>query len=1853
MTSPLSGLISEVRGTSPGGSSQGGISDMLREVRGGGSQPVGSALSDTPAEASPTMQNIAAAEGMNVAENIQKLRGLLGRPDISPQQRSRVQAMISRLEGPTVAGFSVGNRVEDTNRSGANNFFRGAGAGVVNYGLIGAADLVGAAAQIALPKGIERLLAIPQWREQMHEAQAIVKDAFDPEGYAGGTGTVVGALAGGAIGPTASGAQGARGAFGYLNAAGAKALARIPVVGPRMAGVVLRGLEPGATYLERVAAQALGSGAVDAVQVADVLSEPNMTNRERAAAIIATVGLSGSVAALSALRSIKPSIAEVRAEANRAEAPAAPGSRAAQADELITQGQAVATEKASQRKNQDRMRRAARVEWESQNRETEWESLSQKERRAVYTEYNIRRDTNSYTSQEPEQITAAAIRTPDGRIAQGPNHGDAVVAMYGEGYLADLTGSALEESKAIFSQIEDGFMTNKGRFVTREEAAQIMTKFNDHTITADEMHSNVTDATQYAERKIVTPSEREAAIAAAKAETQPSITGDTQHPAARVSAPDGERPAGAPSRSPEIESDIARLESEVMRERERRVVAERERDTDLVTGYGNKNAWMRARAAIDADPNLEVTIFDITNFKAWNDTYGFDVGDELLRDHGHSIAAAMGKHDQPARIFTNAEGGAAGTLARQGDEFMIAHGVGKGPEIIKAAQELAGKTSVGPYEVRLRAATGETFSEATMNLKEVKAAETHVKARPGTDVNAPKAETVKLEGGKPVVDPYADATAHQTPLDPSLQFETRKVVNKSNEAPRMDNAEYNRLYRTQPSKLSNQELEALRQEIGRRSAGYDTATMKDTGYDKRISELDELIASRGTGEKDGVTFYSHPGVTGAVIGFASGMALPADDDQERFRNALYLAGVGAFGGTAALRAIRQSMNKSVPEWQARVRNLVRSVEDAPLEKRTSVMTKLSRFYQDVARRDLPISQIVRLAGQRDLPAGQNPGKMFELVGLWKGGADRWMLGDRVGYYTNDGQFIKLDAMTLQQIAAIVNSDVRTVGDLAAARLELTLRARGKSTGMSAEDARQMFVNTPEKYHEAAEQLSKYFRSLADMSVAADLLSPETRAKFDEQPFYVAIRRLFNDEPGSSSATIDSKAHTNGGLITTEQMFKKLKGGDQPFQNPFEAAIDLTPRYMRAAELNRNMKLLFDLVEGMPVEQRKLFAKRLTRVETDKLPENAQVEAGARLLQADMQKHGTQINPDEARSIVRMLSEESLNITDDKVRFYRGGQAEVWQVSEPIAKALKSMTPSELQGVIGAVVGFAEKPAQFARIGITANPVFILWQAFRDVWQFHMNGTYGLQTEARRVGETRAQFVARSAAGAPAALIQGPASLAGSAFYSIRAWAEMMFHTGEYKNYVQAGAGGESVASQGLQLVRGNVRESTDIIRKIQETPVRNQFEQIAREAKQLNLRGLREAYASIMQPIADAGRFGAYLKERGRGVDVIEAVYRSKKAGANFSNRGAAPAILAMNRITLFLNPSIQSMDATKYAFQKDPAGWVARGVAGIMIPSMMLWFAYDDDQEIREVRNTPYGSKYWWFRVNGELMRVPKPIFDGQVFGTTIESYLESTRRKDPLAYQRLGESVINDASLNLLPTIGVVPISLMTNKVYGLGSAIVPERKSGLDIEHQAGPETSTLSRMVSRAIAPSVRNTESEALRTAATPAGIDFMIAQIGGTGRAELARALSIAIDLQNGAEMPPKEELPFVRSAFSKYPGGSTASINEFYTFAERADRATRTADYLLQTNPERFGDYMLDRQDEIMLASTYAQARQTITEYRKAIEDVRQAPRDVFSDSEKRDMIAEYQRLIIEIAKTTNDVRRSVLEGMVEQPQR
>lgn len=124
-----------------------------------------------------------------------------------------------------------------------------------------------------------------------------------------------------------------------------------------------------------------------------------------------------------------------------------------------------------------------------------------------------------------------------------------------------------------------------------------------------------------------------------------------------------------------LEKRLEKSNKEVVRLRENLEQVRRDAMTDALTNLANRKAFderLEAACAVDDGAPLTLAILDIDHFKRFNDTWGHQTGDQVLRYVSTALSNVCGKHRFAARFG--------------GEEFAIIF-PGEGAGVVMAALE--------------------------------------------------------------------------------------------------------------------------------------------------------------------------------------------------------------------------------------------------------------------------------------------------------------------------------------------------------------------------------------------------------------------------------------------------------------------------------------------------------------------------------------------------------------------------------------------------------------------------------------------------------------------------------------------------------------------------------------------------------------------------------------------------------------------------------------------------------------------------------------------------------------------------------------------------------------------------------------------------------------------------------------------------------------------------------------------------------------------------------------------------------------------------------------------------------------
>lgn len=963
------------------------------------------------------------------------------------------------------------------------------------------------------------------------------------------------------------------------------------------------------------------------------------------------------------------------------------------------------------------------------------------------------------------------------------------------------------------------------------------------------------------------------------------------------------------------------------------------------------------------------------------------------------------------------------------------------------------------------------------------------------------------------------------------------------------------------------------------------------------------------------------GIEGAA-GFAFGFATDPDpeDTSDRTTNGLMWAAVAVTGGLAIarMRAKAKAVEVKIEpsdSWAGSDVADKKIVHYSDIEEKPASWRERAReWYSGIARRSYALDRTVNVLTGSDrsaaaMAAHKNPAKLAAMFGRWVSMAEGALM-DKPVYIDYSGNVIPLPASSFREIIDMVKGDIKGLGKLMTARTSIEGTGT-RSVPLDPVTADLIFHSAPEEYHRAADAMRQFDLSMTTVLENAGVLTPGSAERFEGESFYAGLKKVFDPDAGPSKIVRDPKTRK---LVVSQNPVKGRKNGTSTqVYNPAETTASMVPQVYRAAELNEIKGRLVDLWEaaGKPDFILKQVERRKQPISVDQqLRIDALKQEIKGLSQAD------------AESLVAAFDPKSLDPRSNVMTVYREGTLRAYKVDEDIAQAMTSLTPDELEGM-WKVLGM---PANLARQGVVLNPYFVAKQAFIDGWQATLNSSYGFRPGVD-------QFIG---------------------------WMSIIRDTPEYRNFISAGGGHSTLQSHDY----ANVKTALAAVVRGGGGPL----ETAVKQAKEFKL---LDAYRTLIVPFAEAARVGEYLRARNHGASALDAVYAAKHVTANFQQHGGFTAIRGLNHASMFLNPGIQGLDQAMFRAGVNPfrvpeegrkaaaAKYLSKAFVGITLPSMAFWFMNKDDQEINDLRKTPTGAKYWFMRSSvdvpkmglkkGDIVKIPKPIVDGQIFGTSMEAYLDKANGNDPAQIGAAAEAMAKDISFNILPTAGVLYYGLQTNQNLAFGSPLTPPGDENLSLQHRGENKASWVSRTVSEKVAPLVSPNAPKALQNALTPAGLDYVVNTVGGMLGQDALLAITQAVEAETKGYVPAKEELPVVSKIFAAYPTGNVMPLRRFYDRAEQVQTVGATINHLVKEDPTRLMPYMMSNQGDYILLGLYTKARQDIANYRRAYQDIKDSPAGTMTSEDRRTYLRQYQTLMIETARQVNtfatEVDRSIKE--------
>lgn len=430
-----------------------------------------------------------------------------------------------------------------------------------------------------------------------------------------------------------------------------------------------------------------------------------------------------------------------------------------------------------------------------------------------------------------------------------------------------------------------------------------------------------------------------------------------------------------------------------------------------------------------------------------------------------------------------------------------------------------------------------------------------------------------------------------------------------------------------------------------------------------------------------------------------------------------------------------------------------------------------------------------------------------------------------------------------------------------------------------------------------------------------------------------------------------------------------------------------------------------------------------------------------------------------------------------------------------------------------------------------------------------------------------------------------------------------------------------------------------------------------------------QAFSELVENTTRVGSFRQRMKQLNNEVargnragltsgDIADAsAIFSRNASVDFALHGASALQQNVNASAAFFNATLQGSREMVEAVAADPMGTGFRMLAGITLPSTLL---YLHNRKDKDYANLPAHERdlFWHIKRPAGLlgddasdpsddlwMRVAKPFEPGMLAGTFVEHFLEWVDREDPefldQATEEMGARLAG--GYVPVPTAAQPWLETLANRSSLTEQPIIPRALQGVDARMHEGSEfANALARFM---------NEGEDDPEQLTSPLTIDNYVRSWTGQMGVMGSDIVDYTVDRYRDAvgEPAPRAErslmqkLPLIRAFVSSFPSGAQ-SIGEAYSLADDARVATRTLAYLEESaRLDDLQDYYMSEgvAENKAMAPVFERMTAKVSEMRKMRTLILQTPG--MSPQEKRRALYEIDRGIMDYTSALVEAARGL----------
>jgi hypothetical protein len=379
-----------------------------------------------------------------------------------------------------------------------------------------------------------------------------------------------------------------------------------------------------------------------------------------------------------------------------------------------------------------------------------------------------------------------------------------------------------------------------------------------------------------------------------------------------------------------------------------------------------------------------------------------------------------------------------------------------------------------------------------------------------------------------------------------------------------------------------------------------------------------------------------------------------------------------------------------------------------------------------------------------------------------------------------------------------------------------------------------------------------------------------------------------------------------------------------------------------------------------------------------------------------------------------------------------------------------------------------------------------------------------------------------------------------------------------------------------------------------------------------------EALRILSEWMEKGTRLGAFSRARKKGATALEAATEARELTLDFRRIGKERAL---NQLIAFWNANVQGTDKMVRSFKDAPTRTLLKTMAGITLPSILLWMMNHDDERYKAL---PEWQKnfFWIIPVgdDGPIIRIPKPFELGIIFGSLPERILDYLFENDVEELKTIVKAMKDGAMPGLIPTAALPVIEHITNYSFfrdrPLETLGVARRPTGL----RYTPYTTETAKEIGRL--------------TNISPIKIENWVRDWTGTLGSTTIQAMN-ALYEDEAPEVGRDwyETFPAIKGFIAREPiGAASKYVNQFYDILQKTIEADAGYKLLLENDREEARKFRKAHLKDMKFKNLAARISRDLSDMRKARDQI--VERKGMTSERKQVLVKKYNTRISDRAQ-------------------